>query len=122
MDTDKKNYRIAQFKKLDDTEYVEHCPKIKIVKPDGETHWLDITNDELEKIKNILTENGNDETGNNTTYGVVNAHIRKHGIEATRETVFSGNTSHEAVAMTSYIDSRQAREAIREALGGFKEE
>jgi hypothetical protein len=49
------NYRIKEFKKVD-TIYQEYKPKIKIIKPNGETNWLDITEKELQKIKTILTE------------------------------------------------------------------
>lgn len=61
------------------------------------------------------------ETGNNTTYGVVKAYIREHGIEKTRLAVYSGDLNAEAVAMTTWIDSRQARAQIRERLGGYHE-
>ena len=49
-----KEYRISQFKKVS-TEYCEFKPKIKIIKPNGETNWLDIEENELQKIKAILT-------------------------------------------------------------------
>lgn len=62
------------------------------------------------------------ERGNNTTYGVVKAHMKKYGLEATRIKVYGlANASAEAVAMTHYIDTRQARESIREALEGYAE-
>ena len=48
-----KDYRIDQFNKIS-TPYLEYLPKIKIIKPNGETNWLDITENELIKIKNIL--------------------------------------------------------------------
>lgn len=48
-----KEYRKAQFEKVS-TVYNEYKPKIKIIKPNGETNWLDIEEKELEKIKNIL--------------------------------------------------------------------
>jgi hypothetical protein len=51
---DKKTYRKAQFEKVA-TEYNEYKPKIKIIKPNGETNWLDISEEELRKIKEILT-------------------------------------------------------------------
>lgn len=54
MDKITKDYRIGQFKKVN-TEYSEYMPKIKIIKPNGETNWLDITETELLKIKDILT-------------------------------------------------------------------
>ena len=49
----KREYRKSQFGKLK-TVYSEFKTKIKIIKPDGETKWLDIENEELEAIKNIL--------------------------------------------------------------------
>ena len=51
MSTD---YIKAQFEKVS-TKYGEYKPKIKIIKPDGETNWMDITEEELIKIKSILT-------------------------------------------------------------------
>lgn len=50
-----KEYRIKEFEKVA-TPYVEYKPKIKIIKPDGETKWLDITEGELTEIRNILTK------------------------------------------------------------------
>ena len=47
------NYREEQFKKVA-TVYKEWKPKIKIIKPDGETNWFDITEQELQEIKEIL--------------------------------------------------------------------
>ena len=47
-------YRKAQFEKVS-TPYSEYKPKIKIVKPNGETKWMDITESELEMIVAILT-------------------------------------------------------------------
>tara|TARA_B110000503_G_C7005862_1_gene353548 strand:+ start:304 stop:504 length:201 start_codon:yes stop_codon:yes gene_type:complete len=61
------------------------------------------------------------ETGNNTTYGVVKSYIRMYGIDKTRSAIYNGDLNAEAVAMTSFIDSRMAREEIRERLGGYKE-
>lgn len=49
-----KKYRQSQFNKLS-TIYSEYKTKIKIIKPDGETNWLDIEPSELEAIKAILT-------------------------------------------------------------------
>jgi len=46
-------YRTQQFEKVS-TIYSEYKPKIKIVKPDGQTHWFDIEESELQEIKNIL--------------------------------------------------------------------
>jgi len=54
MDDLTKQYRISQFNKIG-TEYSEYKPKIKIIKPNGETNWIDITEIELAKIKHILT-------------------------------------------------------------------
>jgi hypothetical protein len=47
-------YRLSQFDRIG-TEYSEYKPKIKIIKPNGETNWLDITETELQQIKHILT-------------------------------------------------------------------
>jgi len=55
MDDQTKRYREAQFEKLA-IEYSEYKPKIKIVKPNGETNWLDIEEDEFKAIKHILTD------------------------------------------------------------------
>ena len=49
-----RNYRIAQFLKID-TEYEGYKTKIKLIKPNGETNWIDIENHELDRIKTILT-------------------------------------------------------------------
>jgi hypothetical protein len=46
-------YRQKQLRKVD-TVYSEFKPKLKIIKPDGETNWLDITEQELQLIKEIL--------------------------------------------------------------------
>lgn len=46
-------YRQTQLKKVE-TVYNEYNPMIKIIKPDGETNWLDITEDELQEIIKIL--------------------------------------------------------------------
>lgn len=48
-----REYRQVEFKKVS-TEYSEYKPKIKIIKPNGETNWLDITETELQKIKQVL--------------------------------------------------------------------
>lgn len=48
-----KDYRTQQFEDIR-TVYIEYQPKIKIIKPDGETNWLDITEDELQEIIKIL--------------------------------------------------------------------
>lgn len=50
-----KEYRKKEFEKVD-TLYSEYMPKIKIIKPNGETNWLDIEENELQKIKDILTK------------------------------------------------------------------
>ena len=49
-----KEYRIAQFKNIS-TVYIEYKTKIKFIKPNGETNWLDISNNELVKIMELLT-------------------------------------------------------------------
>jgi len=49
-----KAYRKQQFEKVG-TKYLEYKPKIKIVKPNGETNWLDIEESELQEIIRILT-------------------------------------------------------------------
>jgi len=54
MDKQTREYRTRQFEKVG-TEYSEYKPKIKIIKPNGETKWLDIEEEELTKIKDILT-------------------------------------------------------------------
>jgi len=54
MDEITKQYRISQFEKVS-TEYFEFKPKIKIIKPNGETNWIDIDEKELIKIRDILT-------------------------------------------------------------------
>jgi len=48
-----KEYRQVEFKKID-TQYNEYLPKIKIIKPNGETNWLDIKESELLEIKRVL--------------------------------------------------------------------
>lgn len=48
-----RRYREAQFEEVA-TPYSEYLPKIKIIKPDGETNWIDITEAELAQIKDIL--------------------------------------------------------------------
>jgi len=50
-----KEYRKKQFQKVE-TVYSEFPTKIKIIKPDGETNWLNITEQELEDIKKLLTQ------------------------------------------------------------------
>ena len=50
-----KEYRKTELKKVN-TQYRQYKPKIKIIKPNGETNWLDIEEEELEKIKTILTK------------------------------------------------------------------
>lgn len=49
-----KSYRLKEFEKVK-TPYSEYKPKIKIIKPNGETNWLDIEERELENIKILLT-------------------------------------------------------------------
>ena len=53
IDKQTRDYRKIQFKSVS-TAYCEFKPKIKIIKPNGETNWLDIKEEELEKIKAIL--------------------------------------------------------------------
>jgi len=48
-----KQYRKTQLDNLN-TEYSEFKTKIKLIKPNGETKWLDIENEEFEAIKTIL--------------------------------------------------------------------
>ena len=48
-------YRKIEFKKVK-TIYTEYKTKIKLVKPNGETNWLDITNDEFINIVEFLTK------------------------------------------------------------------
>lgn len=55
MTNNQKGYRQSQFEKIS-TVYIEYLPKIKIIKPDGETNWLDITEKELLEIKAMLTQ------------------------------------------------------------------
>jgi len=47
-------YRAAQFEKVT-TPYSEFGPKIKIIKPDGETNWFNITEIELQQLRELLT-------------------------------------------------------------------
>ena len=49
-----KEYRQTQFNRIS-TEYSEFKPKLKVIKPDGETNWLAITENELQQIIEILT-------------------------------------------------------------------
>lgn len=49
-----KEYRAGEFAKVG-TEYSEYRPKLKIIKPDGATNWIDITEAELKAIEKILT-------------------------------------------------------------------
>jgi len=53
MELSTKKYRLAQFEKIKE-EYVEYKTKVKFIKPNGETHWIDIDNDEFAKIKDVL--------------------------------------------------------------------
>ena len=46
-------YRSQQFEELRE-EHSEYKTKIKIIKPNNETNWLDIENNEFEQIKAIL--------------------------------------------------------------------
>ena len=49
-----RDYRKLELSKVQ-TIYSEYPAKIKIIKPDGETKWLDITELELKQITHILT-------------------------------------------------------------------
>ena len=53
MDKVTSTYRKQQFDKVN-TEYFEYQPKIKIIKPNGETNWMDITEEELLKVRALL--------------------------------------------------------------------
>jgi len=48
-----KKYRTREFARLS-TKFSEYKPKIKIIKPDSETNWLDIEETELQQIIEIL--------------------------------------------------------------------
>ena len=48
-------YRRVQFDKVG-TAYSIYNPKIKIIKPNGETDWMDISEEELAEIRVILCE------------------------------------------------------------------
>tara|TARA_Y100001963_G_C6701294_1_gene409627 strand:- start:778 stop:990 length:213 start_codon:yes stop_codon:yes gene_type:complete len=50
-----KQYRKKEFEKIN-TVYNDYKTKLKFIKPNGETNWLDINNKELEKIINLLTD------------------------------------------------------------------
>ena len=50
-----KEYRIQEFKKVS-TEYGEYKPMIKIIKPDGETKWINIEEEELKEVIKVLTK------------------------------------------------------------------
>ena len=49
------NHRQVELNKLK-TEYYEFKTKIKLIKPDGETKWLDIEDFEFNQIKDILLD------------------------------------------------------------------
>ena len=53
MNEQTRTYRQEQFKKVS-TVYSEYKPKIKIIKPNGETNWMDIEEGELLEIMRIL--------------------------------------------------------------------
>jgi hypothetical protein len=53
LDKETQHYRMEEFKKIE-TEYIEYQPKIKIIKPNGETNWMDISEAELLKIRALL--------------------------------------------------------------------
>ena len=48
-------YRKSQFEKVTTVDD-EYKPRIKIMKLNGETHWINITEQELTAIKTLLTE------------------------------------------------------------------
>lgn len=48
-------YLKSEFAKVS-TVYCEYKPKIKIIKPDGETNWLTITELQLEQLKDIMID------------------------------------------------------------------
>jgi len=54
MDKETREYRQHEFKRVS-TEYGEYKPMIKIIKPDGETKWLNIEEEELQEIIKVLT-------------------------------------------------------------------
>ena len=51
---DDKQYRIEQFMRVA-TEYKHYQPKLMVIKPDGATNWLNITENELQAIIELLT-------------------------------------------------------------------
>lgn len=53
MDDQTRKYRQVQFVRVS-TLYQEYKPKIKIIKPDGETNWISITEAELAAICVLL--------------------------------------------------------------------
>jgi len=56
MDKATSNYRLAQFKKLATLPSV-YKPMLKIIKSNTSTNWLDVTEKEIEQIKQLLTTN-----------------------------------------------------------------
>ena len=48
------NYRKGQFDKVK-TSYSDYKTKVKFIKPNGETNWMDITNNEFSQIVELLT-------------------------------------------------------------------
>jgi len=55
IDKKTQHYRVEQFKKIA-TVYSEYKPKIKIIKSNGSTNWLDIKEGELVEIMRLLTQ------------------------------------------------------------------
>ena len=54
-DLETRQYRLAQFERLDDV-VTPYETTIKFIKPDGgETNWMNITEEEFDKIKIALT-------------------------------------------------------------------
>ena len=50
-----KEYRKKEFEKIS-TVYNEYNTKVKFIKPNGATNFIDINNSELHKIINLLTD------------------------------------------------------------------
>ena len=54
MDKETKHYRRQQLDAVK-TVYENYKPKIQIIKPNGQTNWMDIEEGELLEIMRILT-------------------------------------------------------------------
>ncbi len=48
-----KEYLKRQFDRVS-TQYVEYPAKVKFIKPNGETNWLNINDEQFEAIKKII--------------------------------------------------------------------